>query len=123
MEMSPAAGKILGMLMAYAVSSLGLLLAYINYRKRVVGADTLFSRRAKIIITAVVSIAVIGAVLTAAAASSDAGGLWAAVAENPVGVALPVLIVLISVILTWLLYHHFARQMSAPGGSDGGGPE
>jgi len=39
MEISPAAGKILGMLMAYGVSFLGLLLAYFNYRKRVVKGE------------------------------------------------------------------------------------
>ena len=43
MDMSPAAGKILGMVMAYAVSSLGLLLAYYNYRKRILKAETIFS--------------------------------------------------------------------------------
>ena len=112
MEMSPAAGKILGMIMAYAVSSLGLLLAYINYRKRIIKAETVFTPKAKAVIIGVVSVAVVGAVLTAAAASSEGGGLWAAVAANPLGLLLPTLIVLVSVVLTWLLFRHFARQMS-----------
>ena len=34
-----AIGKILGMAMAYFVSSLGLFLAYVNYRRRIVKAD------------------------------------------------------------------------------------
>ena len=114
MEMSPAAGKILGMIMAYAVSSLGLLLAYINYRKRIVKADTIFTPRAKAVIIGVVSVAVVGAVLTAAAASDEGEGLWGAVAANPLGLLLPTLIVLVSVFLTWLLFRHFAKQMSSP---------
>jgi hypothetical protein len=112
MEMSPAAGKILGMIMAYAVSSLGLLLAYINYRKRTVEAKTIFTPRAKGVIIGVVSAAVVGAVLTAAAASSEGKGLWGAVAANPLGLLLPTLIVLVSVVLTWLLFRHFAKQVS-----------
>jgi hypothetical protein len=114
MEMSAAAGKILGMIMAYAVSSLGLLLAYINYRKRILKAENLFSARAKAVIVGVITVAVVGAVLTAAVASSDApGGLWGAIAANPLGLLLPILIVLVSVVLTWLLYRHFAKQLSA----------
>jgi hypothetical protein len=116
MEMSPAAGKILGMIMAYAVSSLGLLLAYINYRKRILKAETIFTPRAKAVIMGVVSVAVVGAVLTAAAASNEKQGLWKAVAANPLGLLLPTLIVLVSVMLTWLLYRHFAKQVS--GSSD-----
>ena len=112
MEMSPAAGKILGMIMAYAVSSLGLLLAYINYRKRILKAETIFTSRAKAVIIGVVGVAVIVTVLTAAAASSDTPGLWGAIAANPLGLLLPALIVLISVILTWLLFRHFSKQMS-----------
>jgi hypothetical protein len=112
MEMSPAAGKILGMIMAYAVSSLGLLLAYINYRKRILRAETIFTPRAKTVIGGVIGIAVVGAVLTAAAASSDESGLWGAFTSNPLGLLLPTLIVLVSVVLTWLLFRHFAKQLS-----------
>ena len=43
---SEAAGKILGMAMAYGVSALGLLLAYLNYRKRVVKAERAMSATA-----------------------------------------------------------------------------
>jgi hypothetical protein len=114
MEMSAAAGKILGMVMAYAVSSLGLLLAYINYRKRIVKAERVFTTRAKAVITGVITVAVVGAVLTAAAASAEGQGLWGAIAANPLGLVLPTLIVLVSVALTWLLFRHFAREFSSP---------
>jgi disulfide bond formation protein DsbB len=153
MEISPAAGKILGMLMAYAVSSLGLLLAYYNYRKRILKAETIFTPVARAVIIGVVSVAVIGAVLTAAMATSQSDGpardkpagdhpAEVVGAPDPVviedmaddrispameqgqqpgigieadhllGLALPALIVLVSVLLTWLLYRHFSRQMS-----------
>jgi len=112
MEISPAAGKVLGMLMAYAVSSLGLLLAYYNYRKRILKAEKMFSPVAKTVIIGVVTVAVVGAVLTAAAASSDGEGLWSAVRGNAIGLAVPALIVFVSVALTWMLYRHFSRQMS-----------
>jgi hypothetical protein len=114
MEMNPAAGKILGMVMAYAVSSLGLLLAYVNYRKRIIKAEKVFTARAKAVITGVITVAAVGAVLTAAAASTESRGLWAAVVANPFGLVLPMLIVLVSVVLTWLLYRHFAKEFSAP---------
>jgi hypothetical protein len=114
MDMSPAAGKILGMVMAYAVSSLGLLLAYVNYRKRIVKAETVFTPRAKAVIAGVITIAAVGAVLTAAAASADGQGLLGAIAANPLGLVLPTLIVLVSVVLTWLLYRHFAKEFSSP---------
>ena len=120
MDLSPAAGKILGMFMAYAVSSLGLLLAYYNYRKRTLKAETIFTPAARAVIISVISVAVVGAVLTAAAASSDAEGLWGALAANSLGLLLPLAIVFVSVALTWLLYRHFSRQMtgSAPADHD-----
>ena len=111
MDLSPAAGKILGMLMAYAVSSLGMLLAYVNYRKRIIKADTIFTPAARAVIIGVVTVAVIGAILTATAATSGAGGLVKAIAENLLGLVLPAFIVLVSIALTWMLYRHFARRM------------
>jgi xanthine/uracil permease len=118
MQVDPAAGKILGMLMAYAVSSLGLLLAYYNYRKRILKADRIFSPVATAVIIGVITVAVIGAVLTAAVASSDADGLWPAVTSNIVGLALPAFILLVSVVLTWALFRHFSRRMPGAGPSD-----
>jgi len=113
MDLSPAAGKILGMVMAYAVSSLGLLLAYYNYRKRTVKADTIFTPAARAVIICVVGVAVMAAVLTAAAASTEAKGLWGSLAANPLGILLPVLIVGVSVLLTWVLFRHFSKQVSS----------
>ncbi len=100
MNISPeATGKIMGMLMAYAVSSLGLLLAYINYRKRVIRAERVFTLRAKIICGAVITLAVGGVIAFAV----TAGGTFLT------GVAVPLLIFLVSFAITWLLYLHFSR--------------
>jgi H+/Cl- antiporter ClcA len=118
MELSPAAGKILGMVMAYAVSSLGLLLAYINYRKRIVKAEQIFTPRARAVIIGVITVAVVGAVLTATAASGEGRGLWLTIAANPLGLVLPTVIVLVSVVLTWLLYRRFAKEFSSPPRND-----
>jgi len=117
MQVDPAAGKILGMLMAYAVSSLGLLLAYYNYRKRIIKADRIFTPIATAVIVGVITVAVIGAVLTAAVASSDGDGLWQAVTSNIVGLVLPAFIVLVSVLLTWMLFRHFSRSLKGTEGS------
>ena len=70
MNVDPAIGKILGMVMAYAVSALGLLLAYYNYRKRIVKADRVFTPRAIAVLwvvglLAVATIAVLIALQTA----------------------------------------------------------
>jgi ABC-type polysaccharide transport system permease subunit len=118
MEISPAAGKILGMLMAYAVSSLGLLLAYYNYRKRIIKAEKIFSATAKAVIIGVVSVAVVGAMLTAVAATAGGAGLWRAVQDNALGLLLPLIIVLVSVMLTWILYRHFSHQLSDESAAD-----
>lgn len=58
-------GKIIGMAMAYGVSSLGLLLAYYNYRKRIVKAEKIFSTGAWAIIGGVVVTVVVGVFLAA----------------------------------------------------------
>lgn len=58
---SESMGKILGMVMAYGVSSLGLLLAYVNYRKRIVKAERVMSGTAWGVIAAVVLVALAGA--------------------------------------------------------------
>jgi len=84
MDISPAAGKILGMLMAYAVSSLGLLLAYYNYRKRIVRAEQVFTPKARKVIVGVTVTAVIGMILGAAALQGDGG--WNGLIDNLVGI-------------------------------------
>ena len=96
--------------MAYGVSSLGLLLAYINYRKRTLKADTIFTPRARAVVVGVVTVAVVATVLTAAAASSRAG----TPASWHYGIALPAAIVLVSILLTWMLYRHFAKRLMPP---------
>ncbi len=50
---SEAIGKILGMAMAYGVSSLGLFLAYVNYRRRIVKADKVMTPAAWGVLAAV----------------------------------------------------------------------
>ena len=50
---SEAMGKILGMAMAYGVSSLGLFLAYVNYRRRIVKADQVMTPAAWAVLAAV----------------------------------------------------------------------
>ena len=50
---SEAMGKILGMAMAYGVSSLGLFLAYVNYRRRIVGAEKVMTPAAWGVLAAV----------------------------------------------------------------------
>jgi len=112
MDISPAFGKILGMLMAYIVSALGLLLAYYNYRKRIIKAEQVFSPVAKGVITGVVCLMVVGSVVIATVASSDASSWVQAFRQHLPGLVLPAFIVLVSVWLTWLLYRHFARQLS-----------
>lgn len=57
---SEAMGKILGMVMAYGVSALGLLLAYVNYRKRVVKADRVMTGTAWGVVAAVLLAIVLG---------------------------------------------------------------
>ena len=52
-------GKILGMAMAYGVSALGLFLAYVNYRKRTIGAEKVMTGAAWAVV-AVVFLAIAG---------------------------------------------------------------
>ena len=67
--MNEAVGKILGMALAYGVSSLGLLLAYVNYRKRIVKADRVMSSRAWVVMGASVLAIAVGAGVVASLAS------------------------------------------------------
>ncbi|MFH1966224.1 MAG: hypothetical protein ABIJ42_11915, partial [Acidobacteriota bacterium] len=104
MEISPAAGKILGMMMAYAVSSLGLLLAYYNYRKRVVKADEIFSPMARKVMWLAGAAALIGIVLIAAALSGNGETGWVAIRSNLAGILFPAAVFAFSFWMTWLLY-------------------
>lgn len=111
MEISPATGKILGMVMAYAVSALGLLLAYYNYRKRTVKAEEIFTPTAKRVIFLVVLVVGIAALLGAAILTGEGQTPLEALRENLVGILIPVLIFAFSFWMTWLLYRHFVKQM------------
>ena len=115
MEISPATGKILGMVMAYAVSSLGLLLAYYNYRKTIVRAEEIFTTTAKRVIFLVVLTVAAGAVLGAAILTGEGKPPLQAVRENLVGILVPILTFGFSFWTTWLLYRHFVKPM---GGED-----
>jgi disulfide bond formation protein DsbB len=53
-----AIGKILGMAMAYGASALGMFVAYVNYRKRIVKADKIMTPAAWAVI--VLSVAAVG---------------------------------------------------------------
>jgi hypothetical protein len=57
-----AVGKILGMAMAYGASALGMFVAYVNYRKRIVKADKIMTPLAWAVILLSI-LAVGGAVL------------------------------------------------------------
>lgn len=111
MEISPATGKILGMVMAYAVSALGLLLAYYNYRKRIVQAEEIFTTTARRVILVVVLSVAGAAVLGAAVLTGEEQPPLQAVRENLVGILVPVLIFGFSFWVTWLLYKYFVKQM------------
>ncbi len=70
-----ALGKILGMAMAYGVSSLGLLLAYVNYRKRIVKADKVMSSQAwAVMLASILAVAVGAGVVAALAARAESPG-------------------------------------------------
>ncbi len=140
-------GKILGMAMAYAVSALGLLLAYYNYRKRVVRAERVMSSTAWTVV--VIIFLVIGAggwtvhrlagKAAAAAISEEQPTEVAAASEETapiaeeapqegmprritdrwpwVGIAIPAAIFLFATWVTAALHHHFAIRVH--GGTPG----
>lgn len=134
---SEAVGKILGMALAYAVSALGLFLAYWNYRRRIVRADRVMTPTAWLVLAAVVA-SVIGGTLVVAslaeppaldAAETVAEALEAeAVGEAPapaepapetgeeekerwplIGILLPAAIFLVATWITAALYRHFTH--------------
>ena len=68
-------GKILGMAMAYGASALGLFVAYINYRRRIVKADKLMTPAAwaVILISLLAVAAAVLVVFQIAGAPTEAG--------------------------------------------------
>lgn len=110
MDVDPAVGKILGMLMAYAVSSLGLLLAYYNYRVRVVKADRVFGPVARRVLWTV-AVALVALTITGAAMiDAPPGARWQTLQQRWPGILLPALVFLASFWVTWGLYRRFSGR-------------
>lgn len=110
MDVDPAVGKIVGMLMAYGVSALGLLLAYVNYRKRIVKADRVFTPAAWAVFGLVCGAAVLVFVLVAAAMSAPDQPRGQAILGQLGGILVPGVVFAASFWLTWKLYRRFSRQ-------------
>ena len=134
--MSEAMGKIVGMLMAYGVSSLGLFLAYANYRRRTVGADRIMTGRAWLVIAVVFGAVAAGALVVSQLAELPAQSSVVAelppVVENPaaevapttsapvegeerdrwpvIGIVVPAAIFLFATWVTTALHQHFTGQ-------------
>ncbi len=127
---SDAVGKILGMAMAYGVSVLGLFLAYVNYRRRIVKAERVMTPVAWAVMAATV-LGIVGGVLIVAslAESPPAEGVKAVAEPEPqapaierprareragsrwplIGMVLPAAIFLLATWITAGLYRHFSR--------------
>ena len=130
-----AIGKILGMAMAYGVSALGLFLAYVNYRRRIVKADRVMTPAAWLVMAAI-AVAVVGGIAVvatlaqpptepppeaaAAAATEPVPPPMAESAPAPageeqgarwplVGILLPAVIFLAATWITAGLYRHFSH--------------
>lgn len=133
-----AIGKILGMAMAYGVSSLGLFLAYVNYRKRIVKAEKVMTGTAWTVIVVIVLAVVAGVIVISdlaqapgEVAAGEAAAVEAVAAPAPeappspppqvavpvepgrwplVGIVLPAIIFLLATWVTAALYKHFASH-------------
>lgn len=122
-----AIGKILGMAMAYAVSGLGLFLAYVNYRRRTLRAARVMTPAAWTVLALVVlviigGVAVVGKLAqpapaaveelaeatvptqTTAPAADDDRARWPLI-----GLILPAAIFVTATWITGRLYLHFTR--------------
>lgn len=127
---SEAIGKILGMAMAYGVSSLGLFLAYVNYRKRIVKADKVMTPTAWAVLAAV-ALGVAGGVAVVwqlaepvAPVAEEAAApppVTAPAAKPPaadeerdrwpvIGIVFPAAIFFFATWVTGGLYRHFTQQ-------------
>lgn len=128
-----AIGKILGMAMAYGVSSLGLFLAYVNYRKRILKADKVMTGTAWAVV-AVILLGIVGGVVVVAELAGRAAPEEAvAVAPEPepppppaaptaaaegrrwplLGIVLPAVIFIAATWITTGLYRHFSKTTHA----------
>jgi hypothetical protein len=129
-------GKILGMAMAYGASVLGMSVAYVNYRKRIVKADKIMTPAAWTVILLSI-LAVAGAVLAVVQLATAPPGTVAeeaaeapfpsvepAVSQHPargepgevrsrwplVGIVVPGLIFLFATWVTAALHRHFTTR-------------
>ena len=133
---SESIGKILGMAMAYGVSSLGLFLAYVNYRRRIVGAEKVMTPTAwGVLAAAILAVAAGVAVVwqlaeppaTVEAAAVEAPAVAAPTEAAPataatttaaeardrwplVGIVVPAAIFLFATWITASLFRHFTSQ-------------
>jgi hypothetical protein len=124
-------GKIIGMAMAYGVSSLGLFLAYVNYRKRIVGAERVMTPTAWKVVVAIVVLVAGGVLVVAQLAQPPAPPEAAPVVEEVeptpttaappvsradaprwplVGIVVPITIFLFATWVTAALYRHFSHS-------------
>ncbi|MDX1644687.1 MAG: hypothetical protein R3244_10055 [Thermoanaerobaculia bacterium] len=128
-----AVGKILGMVMAYGASALGMFVAYVNYRKRIVKADRVMTGTAWVVVIVSVLGVVGGAVAMIQMASPEAGLVEELITEPPtpieaepvepapeepappragwtwVGILVPAAIFLFATVVTAALHRHFSR--------------
>jgi hypothetical protein len=131
-----AIGKILGMVMAYIASAMGMFVAYVNYRKRIVKADKVMTPVAWTVIAVALLGTLGGAVIVAQMAASAAADtpveVEEAVAAAPrpeavaaptetapqpernrwplVGVIIPAVIFLFATVITTGLHRHFSTH-------------
>lgn len=110
MNVDPAIGKILGMLMAYGVSALGLLLAYYNYRKRVVKASQVFTPAARAVLWWAGLLLLLIVLLAAAAATPGHASAGEAIRAQLPGLIIPGALFALSFWVTWRLYKRFTAR-------------
>jgi hypothetical protein len=79
-----AAGKVLGMAMAYGVSSLGLFLAYVSYRRRTAPGERVMTPLAWGVVAAVLLVLAGGVLIVARLAEAPAPPILAAPELAPV---------------------------------------
>ncbi len=130
-----AIGKILGMAMAYVASAMGMFVAYVNYRKRIVKADRVMTPAAWVVIGATVLATAAGVVVVGqlaaerAAAEAPAPAQVAEPAPAPperpadaeparpersrwswIGIIVPAAIFLFATVVTTGLHRHFSTH-------------
>jgi hypothetical protein len=129
-----AMGKILGMAMAYVASAMGMFVAYVNYRKRIVKAERVMTPAAWAVIAVTVLATLCGTVIVAQMTrdrpTEPAAPLVERVAEaieqeappavvettqprpgwSWIGIVLPAAIFLFATVVTAALHRHFSAH-------------